>query len=342
VSGAAQAATGTVAGTTVSNTASVAYTIGGVSQTPVTSNAATFLVDRKINLTVAQVGGQSTMINASDTNQVIAFTVTNNTNSVTDFRLFATQQNSLVLTLLGHGDSFDVDNLRVFVDVNGNNTYDPGTDTATYIDELAPDASVRVFLVADIPATLPVQAYAGVGLTAVAAAGGTASSLGADLAATVLGDTVNAIDNVYADAAGALDVNRDGRFSAIGEYEGGSASLQVTKTSLLISDPVNLGLLPKAIPGAVIEYCIQVKNVGNGPASNVVITDPIPTNSTYLAGSALVGGSTLLGVCNADGTSVTDATDSDDGEFASGNVKARIASLAAGATKTARFRVTVN
>lgn len=342
MSGTAQAATGTAAGTSVTNTASVAYSIGGVAQTPINSNAAAFLVDRKVNLTVAQVGGQATTVNAGETNKVVAFTVTNNTNSVQDFRLITAQQNSLVLTLLGHSDSFDVTNLRVFVDGNGNGTFESGSDTATFVDELAPDATVTVFLVADIPASLPSNPYAGVGLTAVSAAGGTSGSLGADLSASLLADSATAIDNVFADTAGTLDLTRDGRFSAVGEFDAGANLLTVTKTATTISDPLNLALLPKAIPGAIIEYCVQVKNGGSGQATAVAVTDAIPTNSTYLPGSLLVGGSVLLGVCNADGSSVTDANDSDAGQFDGTNVKATIGNLAAGATQTARFRVTLN
>ena len=45
-------AAGTVANTTISNTATVNYTVGGVAQTPITSNTSTFLVDRKVNLNV--------------------------------------------------------------------------------------------------------------------------------------------------------------------------------------------------------------------------------------------------------------------------------------------------
>lgn len=338
----AEAAAGTTAGTSVTNTASVAYSIGGVAQTPVSSNAAAFLVDRKVNVTVAQVGGQATNVTAGDTNAVVAFTVTNNTNAVQDFRLIKSQQNSLVLTLLGHSDSFDVDNLRVFVDANGNGSYDAGTDTATYIDELAADASVTVFLVADIPTSLPSNPFAGVGLVAVTAAGGTGGSLGADLSATLLADSANAIDNVFADASGTLDASRDGRASAVGEYAVGTAAIEVTKTAVTISDPLNLGVLPKAIPGAVVEYCIQVKNAGTGTATNIAINDPIPAHSTFQGGSILVGGTVALGACNSDGSSVSDANDADAGQFDGTNVKATIASLAAGVTRTARFRVTLN
>jgi uncharacterized repeat protein (TIGR01451 family) len=342
LSSAAQAASGTTAGTSVTNTASVAYSIGGVAQTPVSSNTASFLVDRKVNVTVAQVGGQATTVTAGDSNEVIAFTVTNNTNSAQDFRLITGQQNSLVLTLLGHSDNFNVDNLRVFVDSNGNGTYESGSDTATYIDELAADATVTVFLVADIPTSLPSNPYAGVGLIAVAAAGGTGGSLGADLSASLLGDSANAIDNVFADANGVLDLARDGRNSAVGEYVVGTATLEVTKIATTISDPLNLTVLPKAIPGAVVEYCIQVKNAGSGTATNIAITDAIPAHSTFQSGSILVGGTTLLGACNADGSSVTDANDSDAGKYDGTSVTATIASLGAGVTRTARFRVTLD
>jgi len=344
MSSAAQAASGTTAGTSVTNSASVAYTIGGVAQTPVSSNTASFLVDRKINLTVAQVGGQATNVTAGDTNAAVAFTVTNNTNAVQDFRLIAAQQSNLVSTLLGRSDNFDVNNLRVFVDSNNNNSYDVGVDTATYIDELAADASITVFLVADIPSSgLPTTSpTAGVVLSAVAAAGGTGGSLGADLAASLLADSATTVDNVYADAAGAIDALRDGRFSALGEFDVGSASLEVTKTAITISDPLNLAVLPKAIPGAVVEYCIQVKNSGSGTASSLAITDAIPVKTTYVAGSLVVGGTTTLGVCNIDGSSVTDANDSDAGQFDGTNVKATISTLASGSTRTARFRVTLN
>ena len=55
----AQAA-GTVANTTISNTATVNYTVGGVAQTAINSNTSTFLVDRKVNLNVTAGTGTTT------------------------------------------------------------------------------------------------------------------------------------------------------------------------------------------------------------------------------------------------------------------------------------------
>ena len=339
--GVAQAA-GTVAGTTVTNTATVGYSVGGTAQTPVTSNVTNFVVDRKVNLTVAPVGSSATQVIFGQTNAVTTFSVTNNTNSVQDFRLFAVQQLSLVATLFGHQDNYDVSNVRVFVDSNGNGQYDAGVDTGTYVDELLPDTSATVFVVADIPATGPSNPVAGIALTAVAAAGGTGGTLGADLTASLLGDSATTVDNVFADAAGAIDLVRDGRFSALGEYAVGGATISAIKSAVTISDPLNGILLPKAIPGAVVEYCIQVQNAGPGTATAIAVTDAIPANSTYLPGSLVVGGTVALGACLADGTSATDLNDSDTGYFDGTKVHATIPTVLPLGTLTTRFRVTVN
>lgn len=62
-----------------------------------------------------------------------------------------------------------------------------------------------------------------------------------------------------------------------------TANLIVSKTSTVVSDPVNGATIPKLIPGAVVEYAITVTNVGNQPvsASTIVIADTLPANFTY-------------------------------------------------------------
>ena len=68
------------------------------------------------------------------------------------------------------------------------------------------------------------------------------------------------------------------------------ALLTLSKTVIVISDPVNGTSNPKAIPGAVVEYAITVTNAGPGPVdlSTVVITDPLPANiAAYVAGTAV-------------------------------------------------------
>lgn len=331
----ASAATGTQAGTNINNTASVSYSVGGVSQTPVASNIATFVVDRKANVMVAEVGGAATSVAFGQTDQVTTFTVTNTTNATQDFRLFATNIGIGLTTQLGHTDNFTVTNIRVFVDSNGNGTYDAGVDTATFIDELAPDQTKTVFVVADIPASGPASGISGVQLTAVVATGGGAG-LGADLTQSLVDDPAQ-IDTVFADAAGYVDAVRDARFSAGDEYNIAAPTAQVTKTAVVISDPLNGVVAPKAIPGAVVEYCIQVKNIGSQALTSVGVTDNIPANTTYLANSTYVGGTVLLAACVFDGAQATDGN-----VFNGTRIATSIANIAVGATTTTRFRVTLN
>jgi len=341
-------AAGTVAGSSIDNTATVGYSVGGVNQPAVNSNTASFLVDRRVNLSVAEVGGAATASAPGSTSQVTTFTVTNTTNATQDFRLIASQDANGATTAFADTDSFDASNVSVFVDSNGNGVYDPATDTQTFIDELAPDATRTVFVVVDIPVGQPHDATAGVTLTAVAAASGSAGSLGADLTQTAGADTPGAVDTVFGDAAGDTDAARDGRFSDDDEYDVLSATITLIKTSRVISDPFNGAANPKAIPGAVMEYCIQIQNTGGAAANGVAINDPLPANTTFVPGSIVAGGTVTAGVCNADGTAEDDnATGADEsdpngGGFNAGIVSSTAPSVSAGSTSAMRFRVTIN
>lgn len=58
-------------------------------------------------------------------------------------------------------------------------------------------------------------------------------------------------------------------------------SITVLKSVQTLSDPVNLGVNPKAIPGAVMQYNIIMTNSGAGSADSdsTVLVDPIPANT---------------------------------------------------------------
>ena len=57
-----------------------------------------------------------------------------------------------------------------------------------------------------------------------------------------------------------------------------SVPLTIVKFSTVVSDPINEGVNPKAIPGAVVEYEIVIANPADTAvdADSVVLTDPIP------------------------------------------------------------------
>ena len=236
----------------------------------------------------------------------------------------------------GGTDNFNVANVNVYVDTNGNGTYDAGTDTlVTYLDELAADASKTVFVVADVPVGQANASVAGVTLTATGRAGGGAGAQGAALTETAGANTAG-MDTVFADGAGATDAARDAAFSARDDYTVASALISVVKTSTIISDPVNGATNPKFIPGATIQYCIAVTNAAGGAtATNVAISDPLPANVTYDSAYGIkLNGTVAAGVCQTDGTA--------GGAFGSGTVSGTLASIPASNTKTLLFRATIN
>lgn len=326
-------AAGTTAGSTITNTVTVNYQVGGVAQTASTASD-TLTVDRKVNMTVAEVGTTTTQVSPGQTAAVTTFTVTNNSNAAFDFALAAAQQTG------GAGahsntDSFDVSNVKIYIDTNSNGVYNAGTDLEiTYLDEIAADAARTVFVVADVPLGLATGSVAAVTLTATAREAGTASAMGGAVSQTTTANTAG-MDTVFADIAGATDASRDASHSAKDDYTVLAAALSVNKTSRVISDPFNNTTNPKAIPGAVIEYCISVSNAaGSATASSVAISDPLPSTVTFNTGSIYLNGTVSSGTCQADGAA--------GGSFASGTVSGTLSSVAAGETKTLLFRATIN
>ncbi len=345
--GAPQAyAAGTLAGTDVSNSATVDFTVGTVNQPDVTSNTVTFEVDRRINLSVAELGGAYTDSVAGALTQATAFTVTNTTNDTVDFRLTYTQDATTTADPFGGNDDFDTTNVLFYLD-DGDNVFDGGDTLIPFLDNVVADTTVTVHVVSDIPAGEANGNTSSGTLTAISNSDGTGGAAN-DYTETAGADTPGTVDTVLGDGAGDTDAARDGDHSDDDAYRVVTATITVTKTSTVISDPFNLGVNPKAIPGAVIEYCVQVSNTGGAAASNVIVTDAIPANTTYQAGSIVSGGTVTLGVCNADGAAEDDdnaggdETDPNGGSFAAGTVSTTVTSVGAGTTTTSIYRVTID
>ncbi len=124
-----------------------------------------------------------------------------------------------------------------------------------------------------------------------------------------------------------------------------STSLSAAKSSTVISDPVSSSN-PKAIPGAIVEYCILLTNNGtSGTAahSGVILNDPLPPESTYISGS-MRSGATCATAASVEDEDNTNADESDPfGMDLSGtNITGQAATLAAGGTAAFVFRVTLN
>jgi uncharacterized repeat protein (TIGR01451 family) len=333
-------AAGTDAGTAINNRATVNYSVGGVVQTAIESSSTgnstpgvgagadtTFVVDNRILHTVTEVSGNATATSPGAVNVVTRFTVTNTGNFAQGYQLTAT--NLTGGSLFSQTDNSDVTIVRVFHDANGNGVFD-GADTEDYINTLAEDASATVVVLANVPVTASNGQYANVQLAARAAQAGTN---GATLMAQSGGaDNPAVVDVVFADVGA---VARDGIHEAADQYAIQSASLTVTKTSTVVSDPFNGAVNPKAIPGAVVRYTVTVANASSTTAADSVsLEDVIPTNTVYVPGSLTLNAGVL-----------TDANDADAGRYEAAptpRVVVDAGTIATGGgTATVTFQVTV-
>lgn len=328
----------TQAGSTITNNVTVNYQVGGFNQTAATASD-TLTVDRKVALTVAEVGTTTTTVSPGQTAAVTSFTVTNNSNATLDFALTAAQVANGASGAHSNTDSFDVTNLKIYVDSDNSGTFNAGDQVVSYLDELAGDGgSKTVFVVVDIPTGLSTGAVAAVTLLATTQGGGAAGTQGSTLTETT-GSNTSGMDTVFADTSGAAtgDGARDGKHSAMDDYTVLAAALSAVKSSKIISDPVNATSNPKFIPGATIEYCIAVSNAaGSATATSVSISDVVPLEVTYLSAFGIYVNGTVDGsnVCQADGSL--------GGSFNSGTVTGTLSDLTAGTTRTLRFRATIN
>lgn len=119
--------------------------------------------------------------------------------------------------------------------------------------------------------------------------------------------------------------------------------LSVTKTSIVLSDPANGTTNPKRIPGAVVRYCILVTNSGTATATNIALSDPLPGDVTYNAGT-LQSGTSCGGTGTSEDDNATGADESDPhgGSFTPDIISASTTSLAPAASFSLVYLVTVD
>jgi uncharacterized repeat protein (TIGR01451 family) len=318
-------AEGTSAGTTISNTVNVTYEVGGIVQNAETATD-NFTVDRRVNVNVEYIG-PATSVSPGQQDAVIAFDVTNLSNSIVDLDLAAA---------LTAGTGANIANFQFYLD-DGDNVFDAGDTLVTFLDEVGEDQTRRVFVIADIGLNAANGDEFDVTLTANAHAGATAGSLGAELVATSGANTAG-IDTVLFDGQGATDAERDGAFSDTGTYEVAGADVTVTKSSRVVSDPVNLTNNPKAIPGATVEYCIRVANAaGAATATDVNVTDNLPSDVTFVDDSIRINGDADCANGAVGGT-----FDAGAGTAGADLVSGTLLDIAASQTRSLYFQVTIN
>jgi uncharacterized repeat protein (TIGR01451 family) len=289
-------AAGTASGTSIDNTATLSYQVGGVSQTPVDSNTESFAVDNKINLTVARTDvaavavapGQVAATPLPNPPAYLTFSVTNTGNTTQDFLLSNTNPASGATNPFGGTSEFAVSSCRTFIETAGGAGLQIGTDLeATYLDDVAADGSRTVYLVCDTPltATNSQDAVAGLIAQAVDAAGSVGSpSTPYSNAQLTAANTQGGVEIVAADGTGTEtgDIDRDTQHSDRSAYVIQSATLSVTKAMASLCDPFNgTAANSKNIPGAMVTWTITVSNSGSASATLAQITDALNGNTTF-------------------------------------------------------------
>jgi hypothetical protein len=350
----------TPAGTSIANRATVNYTVGGTPQTLIESSptgnttpgagagtSTSFLVDNRVDLTVAEVSGGATITSPGATNAVLAFTVTNTGNAPQGYALTFLEEAGT--TVFGNTDNATVGNLIVRVDEDpssgngtGNDAYD-GTETATAVDVLNPGQQITVFLVSPtVPLTLVNGNFANARLTAQTAVPGTGGGTIQAQSGGVNDPTL--VEVIFADDPAGADATE----SAVDQFAVQSAALTVTKTQTVLSDGFG-SASPRAIPLAFVEYSITVANTSATTAATAIsITDPIPANTTFQTG--LYPGPSDVAITGGGAPSCVAETPADtnaDGCFrnAGGDLVvggAALGAIAAGGSVTVRFQVRIN
>ena len=351
-----QAVFAVASGTSVDNTATVDYEVSGVAQ-PQASDSVNFVVDKKVDALVENLDGAAVSVAPGQTTVVLKFRVTNEGNDVQDMLLTATALAGGAGKYGGTGN-FDASHFKIYLD-DGNASWD-GTGTETdvtanaYIDELASSGQQVVYLVGDIPSGQADASIASYYLEAQVAVGGGAASKGAAESETGDGsaDTEGSVDIVFADSTGDnSDAARDGKHTLQGEWKVAGATLTVTKSSTVISDGFSASN-PKRIPGAVVEYRIDIANSGGTAATNVTVADDLSgelANITFAADQYNGSTDEIEVTSDLSGTpSVTTYTQESDGDTGDYNVTTADTvtitglSVAAGTTTRVAFRVTID
>jgi uncharacterized repeat protein (TIGR01451 family) len=312
-------AAGTPAGTVITNTVSVSGFYGGVPFAMTAGNS--FRVDRAINEVVTKNADANTAPNTA--NVALSYLVSNTSNTSMRYALSAVSKPT---------NTWTMNNVRIYRDNNNSGSWDAGdtlyADAGTFGD-IATGASVTVLIVADTPAGLAIGQTALYDLVATAVDAGTLN-----ISTQTAGPNTPGIDTVFLDVAGSAvgDGARDGKHSASGVFGVTVSAVNVNLNKTVIILDQWGGTLP--IPGATLRYTIVATTSGSGIANNVVISDPLPLNTTYIANTLKLNNS-----------AVSDVVDTDAGDVGGtvlGTVTVKLGNLtSASPTQTIQFDVRI-
>jgi uncharacterized repeat protein (TIGR01451 family) len=285
-------ALGTDAGREILNAAQASFDVGGVPQTPISSNPTQTFVDELLDAALVNDDAGPVAVASPQSGAILQYTLTNTGNGGESFRLIANEA-------LG-GDAFDPTLVQIHLETNatpglqigagGDTPYLAGSNDPI----LAADAAQVVYVESNIAGALAPNADGIIELRAVAntifAAAGTDDPN--DAAFPDVGDAYVGLgdldENGGANVTAVVGTSHDAAnrlFLAQGSYRVSAAVVTLTKSAITALDPFGGTTL---VPGTVITYQIDATVSGAGDAENLLIADPIPADLEYVPGSLSV------------------------------------------------------
>ena len=335
--------------TTITNTATVNYTVGGVGRPAKNSNTTTFDVGVKVIIDVTTNDADEVSVVTGSTKSALKFTVTNNGNAVHDYALaYEAAVSTTGSPFDGADDSFDGVTIAIYDDTGGTVGSFDGTDAViTSLDNIAADGGSAVVYIVYTPTDLSeddsetsvyyLKATSKWGNDTAITYGSAQTPSAAQAGGTC--DGVKSVDVVAGDEDGPAtnDDAKDGEDSDTSAFEVTSAIIGIAKSQSVIWDPVNFSTSPAYIPGAIVEFSIAVANTGSSTAALTTISDTLMVANltlvttfydgglgtdtpTSTSGEAFVVSCTApcgTRACGSGGYTFTSASDADGIEYAS-------------------------
>lgn len=297
-------AAGVTAGSLIESTATASYDSAGGRGT-VSSNRIALKVDEVIDLAVTSL--DSGPVGLSGSTAVLAFSLVNTGNGPEAMRLS---------TRAVAGSDFEPVVQAIAIDSNGNGVFDEGVDQliqpGAATPEIAPDGSLRVFVIAEASGAAADGQQGRVTLLAEAVTG--TGSPGVSLA----GQGSAGVDAVIGSSGGRAQAN--------GTLVIQSATVSIAK-SASISDPFG-GSEP--VPGAFVTMTLNTQVSGSGTVTDLVVTSPVPVGTRYVESSLTL-----------DGVALSDIADTDSGSVNKDLVEVRLGNLAGGASRAIVYRLQI-
>lgn len=291
-------AAGTAAGTSISNSIDVSYVSGGETISVTGADSVSFVVDRRVDLSLeGQDSGKTVTAAAGSNDQILTYLLTNEGNAASGYDLDITVDVASTLGLTYDPTGAGTDGTYYTV-LSSDNALDAG-DTIVDLTgafntvDLAADGQTYVLLVANILGSTTD------GLQDIFTVTATALETGTDnvTVETASGSrTLAAEDTIFANAGTTPGVEEDTETLIIT-----APQLTFTKTMLVIDEnldgsmtaagclaaPVPGTTLTGSVPGSCIEYTITATNDASATsaASTLTVTDVMPSDVTYAGDS---------------------------------------------------------